>query len=252
MGHDAVADVIAKQYGTSKENVLNPHGDGSAAVRLALGETQIVANTRKFLEQEGVYLDAFNDVIISVCFIFRFNKYFNFLYIQSSGKRSKTIILVKNLPAETEPREIRELFEKHGVLNRVIFPPSGITGMLRFQKPLFDINSIIISAIVEFIEPSEARKAFMNLAYKKFKHLPLYLEWAPENSLSPASKHTRNESDKPDKEEVTEMESNDVEEEREEQERAEEEEDEEEPEPDTTLFVKNLNFQTTDEVLRQV
>lgn len=30
------------------------------------------------------------------------------------------------------------------------------------------------------------------------------------------------------------------------------EEEDEEPEPDTTLFVKNLNFKTTDEGLRKV
>lgn len=66
MGHDAVADVIAKTYGTSKEAVLNPEGKDSAAVRLALGETQIVATTRKQLEKEGVVLDAFIGVIYSI------------------------------------------------------------------------------------------------------------------------------------------------------------------------------------------
>lgn len=36
--------------------------DTSAAVRLALGETQLVAETKNFLEANGVYLDAFNKV----------------------------------------------------------------------------------------------------------------------------------------------------------------------------------------------
>lgn len=36
--------------------------DTSAAVRLALGETQLVAETKNFLEGNGVYLDAFNKV----------------------------------------------------------------------------------------------------------------------------------------------------------------------------------------------
>lgn len=62
LGHDAVAGAIADSFGVSKEDVLAPHGDGSAAVRLALGETQIVAATRKYLEQEGVILDAFSTV----------------------------------------------------------------------------------------------------------------------------------------------------------------------------------------------
>ena len=34
-------------------------------------------------------------------------------------------------------------------------------------------------ALIEFIEPVEARQAFKSLAYKKYKHVPLYLEWAP-------------------------------------------------------------------------
>lgn len=62
MGHDAVAEVIADSFGTTKKAVIGPEGKGSAAVRLALGETQIVAQTRKYLEEEGVILDAFNSV----------------------------------------------------------------------------------------------------------------------------------------------------------------------------------------------
>lgn len=64
LGHNAVAEVVADSYGVSKEDVLTPHGDGSAAVRLALGETQIVASTRHYLEEQGVILDAFNTVSI--------------------------------------------------------------------------------------------------------------------------------------------------------------------------------------------
>lgn len=97
----------------------------------------------------------------------------------------------------------------------------------------------IIIAIVEFIEPSEARKAFTNLAYTKFKHTPLYLEWAPENSLLPRTA----------KEEVKSEEAvNEVADKT----QPEDEDDSEEPEPDTTLFVKNLNFKTTDDILRKV
>jgi len=34
-------------------------------------------------------------------------------------------------------------------------------------------------ALIEFLEPSEARRAFKHLAYTKFHHVPLYLEWTP-------------------------------------------------------------------------
>ncbi|CAG9827411.1 unnamed protein product [Diabrotica balteata] len=216
LGHDAVAEVIADSYGTTKEAVIGPDGKGSAAVRLALGETQIVAQTRKYLEQEGVVLDAFAN---------------------SSGKRSKIVILVKNLPSKTEAREIREMFEKHGEVGRVILPSSGIT------------------AIVEFLEPSEARKAFTRLAYTKFKNMPLYLEWAPENSLKESSKDNTEKIVKTDDNKIEpekEINSEQNNEENTNENNVEEaEEEEEEPEPDTTLFVKNLNFKTTDEGLRK-
>ncbi|XP_056631573.1 probable RNA-binding protein 19 [Diorhabda sublineata] len=206
LGHDAVAEVIADSFGTTKEDVIGPDGKGSAAVRLALGETQIVAQTRKYLEQQGVILDAFNNAVV---------------------KRSKTLILLKNLPSKTEVKEIREIFEKHGDVGRVILPPSGIT------------------AIVEFLEPSEAKKAFSKLAYTKFKNMPLYLEWAPDNSLTDPKTNQKVEStngagvQELTKEKEIEGDIREVEEE------------EEEPEPDTTLFVKNLNFKTTDEQLKQ-
>jgi hypothetical protein len=34
-------------------------------------------------------------------------------------------------------------------------------------------------ALVEFLEAAEARAAFKTLAYRKFHHVPLYVEWAP-------------------------------------------------------------------------
>ncbi|XP_012282363.1 probable RNA-binding protein 19 isoform X2 [Orussus abietinus] len=221
LGQNAVADAIAARYNTTKEKVLEDGGKKgtSVAVRLALGETQLVEDTRKFLEENGVHLDAFN---------------------QSASKRSKTVILIKNLPVNTEKQEIREKFVRFGELGRVVMPPMGVT------------------ALVEFLEPSEARKAFTGLAYTKFKHLPLYLEWAPEDSFSTAPSESR----KKDKEERGKGKSAEtketIKEKIEEPEKLEngkeEEEDveeEEEPENDTTLFVKNLNFSTTEEALKK-
>lgn len=60
--HNAVAEVVAEKFGTSKEAILGPQVKGSAAVRLALAETQIVNETKKYLEQMGVRLESFNDV----------------------------------------------------------------------------------------------------------------------------------------------------------------------------------------------
>lgn len=62
------------------------------------------------------------------------------------------MILAKNLPAGTLAAELQEIFSRFGSLGRVLLPEGGIT------------------AIVEFLEPLEARKAFRHLAYSKVCH----------------------------------------------------------------------------------
>ncbi|XP_032690910.1 probable RNA-binding protein 19 [Odontomachus brunneus] len=215
---NAVVNTIADTYNITKEKVLEDETKGmSAAVKLALGETQIIHDTKAFLEENGVCLDAFN---------------------QAPQQRSRTTILVKNLPAQTKSDDIREMFAKHGELGRVVLPPSGIT------------------ALVEFLEPSEARKAFTRLAYTKYKYLPLYLEWAPDNSFTaPASKRNASKgkvtgssvSEETKEEAATQKSRENV---NNSNKKAAADEDDEEPEPDTTLFVKNINFSTTTEQLK--
>ena len=34
-------------------------------------------------------------------------------------------------------------------------------------------------ALIDFIEPTEARAAFRGLSYRKYHNVPIYLEWAP-------------------------------------------------------------------------
>ncbi|PVU98730.1 hypothetical protein BB559_001338 [Furculomyces boomerangus] len=162
MSADAVADSIAERLQISKADLLNSE-TGSPAVRLALAETHIISETKRFFELNGIVLDAF------------------------SGKkpaRSDTVILVKNIPfsisklkdsnriqdeegssnvtTRSVESEIRNLFGAHGTLGRVLVPPAKTM------------------AIIEFLEPSEAKTAFRYLAYKRFGDAPLYLEWAPE------------------------------------------------------------------------
>lgn len=93
MGHNAVADVIADNYNTSKEHVLDGRGKGSAAVRLALGETQIIAQTKQFLEDSGVLLDAFNQVFEHF-FIIICSTFFFFNYIQSYRRPPKKLLVI--------------------------------------------------------------------------------------------------------------------------------------------------------------
>ncbi|KAI9823547.1 MAG: Multiple RNA-binding domain-containing protein 1 [Phylliscum demangeonii] len=79
----------------------------------------------------------------------------------SKSERGDTAILVKNLPNGTKTSEIRSLFQEYGELSRVLTPPAGMI------------------AIVEFGQANQARAAFGNLAYRRFKDSILYLEKAP-------------------------------------------------------------------------
>ncbi|XP_030893656.1 probable RNA-binding protein 19 isoform X3 [Leptonychotes weddellii] len=227
MGPNAVADAIAQKYSATKSQVFDHETKGSVAVRVALGETQLVQEVRRFLLDNGVSLDSFS---------------------QAAAERSKTVILVKNLPAGTVAAELQETFGRFGSLGRVLLPEGGVT------------------AIVEFVEALEARKAFRHLAYSKFHHAPLYLEWAPVGIFSSSAPQTKEPQDPP---------AGPAEEDRAEPEtlpdnetpggekpaeggaadcpeKVEEEEEEEESLPGCTLFIKNLNFSTTEETLKGV
>ncbi|KAI2638504.1 MRD1-like protein [Xylaria nigripes] len=78
-----------------------------------------------------------------------------------SKLRSDDVILVKNLDANTKSEEIRGLFEEHGRILRVLMPPSGVV------------------AIVQFSSPSDGKRAFAKLAYRRFGSSQLFLEKAP-------------------------------------------------------------------------
>ena len=59
------------------------------------------------------------------------------------------MIIAKDLPVPTQEEELCEVFSKYGTVTRVLMPPYGST------------------AIVEFQEPSEAKRAFTKLAYRR-------------------------------------------------------------------------------------
>ena len=152
LGSNAVADSTADQFGVRKSELLDLDATQSLAVRLALGETQLVNETREFLESHGVRLNLFDTDKSKV-----------------TRKRSKNVILVKNLPFGTSTKELTEFFGPFGSLSRVILPPAGI------------------SALIEYSSSSNAKKAFKKLSYSNFNHLPLYLEWAPFGVMSSES-----------------------------------------------------------------
>eukprot|EP00058_Branchiostoma_floridae_P026526 XP_002612017.1 hypothetical protein BRAFLDRAFT_124790 [Branchiostoma floridae] len=233
LGENAVADVMAEKYGTTKSHVLDADSRESLAVRMALGETQIVAETRQFLLDNGVKLDAFSQPAAA-----RRTEATQLQEVFSKFGQLGRVVLPPavfiNLPAGTEATQLQEVFSKFGQLGRVVLPPAGVT------------------AVVEFLEPSEARSAFYKLAYTKeydynicsdsqFQHVPLYLEWAPTEVFStPRDTDGQKQQQDSGEHESAEEEESDSDEDQGQEERGK-----------CTLFLKNLNFDTTEATLKQ-
>lgn len=206
MQSDAVAEAMAKKLNVRKSDILDADAD-NMAVRLALAETDIINDTKEYLEEHGVCLDSF---------------------MRRKG-RSNTIILVKNIAYGIQETELNELFERFGTIKRIVLPPARTL------------------ALVELEEPNEAKAAFRKLAYSKFKNLPLFLEWAPTGTFSGnydanAIKARKEQDshgtvitarhDKP--KSIIDNEKEDA-----------------DAMPVATVFVKNLNFSTEDDGLKQ-
>ncbi|KAK5980714.1 hypothetical protein GCK32_005181 [Trichostrongylus colubriformis] len=141
LGPNAIADTLAEKLGVEKGDLLNSEDGEGAGVRLALAETRLVLETRKFFLDNGVCLDAFS---------------------RPAAKRSDTVIIAKNLPAGVQEEELQRMFGKFGEVDKVLMPPEGG-----------------ISALVVMSNNVDAKKAFQALAYSRFRTQPLYLEWAP-------------------------------------------------------------------------
>jgi multiple RNA-binding domain-containing protein 1 len=204
---NAAADVAAQQLGVSKGELFGKDAE-NAAVTAALTETSVLQQTKKWLQKEGVRVDAFEHSGSSLAKC-------SAKTIDGEAKRRQDSFIVKHLPAGANTQELRERFARCGELVRCSVAPSGTV------------------AIVQYIDNASAQRAFQKLAFSKYKHAPLYLEWAPEDvfidgatppPLSANDDAKEGEDDTKD--------------------------DDEGGENVTSLFVKNLKFSTTDAALK--
>eukprot|EP00924_Labyrinthula_sp_SR-Ha-C_P013397 augustus_masked-scaffold_5-processed-gene-1.5-mRNA-1 protein AED:0.03 eAED:0.03 QI:0/-1/0/1/-1/1/1/0/688 len=127
-------------------------------------------------------------------------------------KRSENTLLIKNLPNDADISELKQMFSKAGEIMKFVSPKTKTM------------------ALISFASSAGARSAFSNLAYKKYHRLPLYLEYAPEGTFNFSSSPVDEEQqgtlqNEPDNED---MEVSSL-----------------------TLFVKNLNFETDDDELKE-
>jgi multiple RNA-binding domain-containing protein 1 len=88
---------------------------------------------------------------------------------------------------------------------------------------------------VEFVEPSEARLAHKSLAYRKYKNSPLFFEWAPIGLIDKSLASNKESSSAAQKQEV----------------QSSEAPVEDNLEEFSSLFVKNLNFSSDENALRE-
>jgi len=139
----------------------------------------------------------------------------------SKSEFNDTAILVKNFPYGTTSEDLGKAFEAYGTVKKLLMPPSGTI------------------AIVEYEQATQARSAFGALSYRKFKDSILFLEKAPKNlftgkaTLPLDAANGIPTSAKPSGTDL--LENLDA-----------------QAENTATLFVRNLNFSTTTERLREV
>ncbi|URE45051.1 hypothetical protein MUK42_25200 [Musa troglodytarum] len=212
MRPDTVVENIARKHGIKKSDLLDSEAD-DLAVRIALGETHVIAETKKALSNAGINIIALEEHASKKT---------------ENTKRSNHVILVKNLPYNSSEGDLANMFGKYGSLDKIILPPTRVL------------------ALVIFLEAGEARAAFKGLAYKRYKDVPLYLEWAPGDILSSNPKSQNGEKNSVIGEEHVKKVL---------LEQSVEGIPEEEIDPDKmesrSLFVKNLNFKTTDDSLKK-
>ena len=99
----------------------------------------------------------------------------NLSSLTSSQKtRSDNVIIAKNFPYGTTHDELLHLFGGTDIIKRILLPPAGTI------------------AFIEFHDAGQSRAAFKRLAYRRFKDHPLYLEKAPQGifETEPSAKLT--------------------------------------------------------------
>ncbi|TQD91242.1 hypothetical protein C1H46_023168 [Malus baccata] len=134
MHPDTVIENRTRKYGVSKGGLLDREAV-DLAVRIALGETQVIAETKKSLTNAGINVESSE----------------NFAAGKTDGvKRSNHVILVKNLPYGSTDGELAKMFGKFGNLEKVVLPPT---------KTL---------ALVVFLEPADAQAAFKGTSATKW------------------------------------------------------------------------------------
>ena len=142
LNQNTILNYISKKYGVDKKQILDQQDSEEQAVRIALAETEVINETKQFLENKKIDLSFMEEN-------------------RRETVRSDRILLVKNIKYQTTFQQLYELFNHHGHVDRLLLAPN---------------NSI---AIVTYQDCKHAQNVFNQLNLYKYKNEPIYLEWAP-------------------------------------------------------------------------
>lgn len=143
VNQDTVATSMAKKLGMQKSELFGQDST-NIAVKMAQSETIIINATKEWMNDHGMNVDELDKIPRGQC------------------QRSKTMLLVKNIPYSTKEKELHSIFERYGSIKKLVVSP---------------FNTV---AIVEYETEKQARAAAKNLAYYKVNYImPIYLEFAP-------------------------------------------------------------------------
>lgn len=110
MNPDAVLASVADRLGVSKSDILDPTS-ADAAVKQAHAETQLIKETKDYLESAGVDISAF----------------------KHKGRDDRCVLL-KNFPYGTSEAELRALLEPHGAISMFLLPPAGTMAFAQYAE----------------------------------------------------------------------------------------------------------------------
>lgn len=138
---NTVMEYVAQEYGLTKIDLLNREVQ-NPAVKIALAETKIINETKEWLKDNGINTKLFEGT-------------------KNSVERSRTVVVVKNLPKDVTKAKLGDLLNRYGFVNRLLLPP----------------NKVI--AVAQYRNIDHAANAFTRLSGFMFLGAPLYLEFAP-------------------------------------------------------------------------
>ncbi len=90
-----------------------------------------------------------------------------------SGNLHKAKIIVRNVPFQASPKEVKELFEAYGAVKTLRMPKTRVSGMGMQHRGF---------GFVELLSIGEAKRAMKALSGTHFYGRHLVLEWADEDN----------------------------------------------------------------------